>query len=566
MTWRANVTGQAGGWRIAPRWMQDYRREQLPGDIAAGVMVTIIIVPQGLAFALLLGVPPVMGLYASLAPLVVFAVFAKGRFVSPGPTPAAALATLGAVLPIGSPGSPDFIASVLAVTLVAGLFLILFAAIGLSGFLRYISQPVLNGFTAGLALLVALYQLPALLGLRLEPVSSALGLLHALMKTTASAHPSTLVIALIAIALLANRSRLSAGVAGLFAAPPAAAKWLAQLMPLIVVIGAALVVWAGSLGGAPGVQVVGDIPHGLPYWGFPSFAADRAGPIISAGLTVALVIMIESWSVETKLAENRGAIPASENTLFAMGAANVASGLTGGYPVSGGLARSAVNIDAGAVTPFAGLFTAFGVLAIIIVAPSVLTAVPQAALAAMIFVAGVSQLRVSEFRKAWDWNRAEGVAYLAALLGVLCSGLVWGLATGFCVALALVILRSFCPPVVAVDLEAERDHNQGNRHIRLAVHGELNFLSAPHVEDKIVRVIRGQCKLRTIQIFINHRHAIDSTAHQRLRRLSERLSRDGVRLSYDSAPSPDKTNLPDKSLASNRSRTQAQRVGDHADG
>ncbi|MDX2264777.1 MAG: SulP family inorganic anion transporter [Hyphomicrobiales bacterium] len=527
-----DLSGQAVMGRVMPQWMRSYRREQFLGDITAGVMVTIIIVPQGLAFALLLGVPPVMGLYASLTPLVVFAIFAKGRFVSPGPTPAAALATLGAVLPVASPGEPDFIAAVLAVGVSAGLFLMLFSAVGLGGLLRYVSQPVLSGFTTGLAVLVAVNQLPSLLGVQVERTFFAPELVLALARKSAEVNATTVVIALIAVLLLSNRVRLANGVARLFRSSPVVAKWSAQVSPLMAIVAGVIVVWVGDLSRKSGVKTVGEIPQGVPEWGLPFVAPDMLEGVFVAGFTVALVIMIETWSVGTRLAEKRGENTSSTNNLFAMGAANLASGITSGYPVSGGLARSAVNLDAGAATPLSAALTAVCVLVIVVAAPHLLSAVPHAILAATIFAAGISQLGFSDFRKAWEWNRAEGVGYLAALVGVLWLGLVCGLLIGFGASIALVILRLICLKILTVAIDAELGADPLNRRLRLMVYGDVNFLSAPHLEGEIFKAINGDSRLREVEIFSTDWRAIDFTAHTRLETLAAKLQKNGVRLSY----------------------------------
>ncbi len=530
-----DLSGQAVMGRVVPQWMRSYRREQFPGDLMAGVMVSIIIVPQGLAFALLLGVPPVMGLYASLAPLVVFAVFAKGRFVSPGPTPAAALATLGAVLPFTSPDAPNFVATVRAVGVVAGVFLMLFAMLGLGGLLRYVSQPVLSGFTAGLALLVAVNQLPALLGVQLERTSSAPDLILALARKIAELNPATLAIALIAVVLLSNRVRLSNCGALLLNYNSVVARWIAQVSPLMAIVSGTIVVWAGDLSQVSGVKVVGEIPQGFPQWGLPDISGDAVRAIIGAGFTVALVIMIEAWSVETRLAEKGNGNPSSKTNLFAMGAANFTSGMTGGYPVSGGLARSAVNLDAGAATPLSAAFTAMCVLTIMMAAPHLLSSVPHAVLASTIFAAGLSQLGFSDFRKAWKWNRAEGIGYLAALAGVLWLGLVWGLLIGFGASLALVFLQSMCPPIVTVAIEQEGGADPLDRRSRMTIYGDLNFLSAPYLEEEILKTVNGVGKPREVEIFSADGRAIDLTAHERLKKLASQLNKTGVHLAYNPA-------------------------------
>jgi SulP family sulfate permease len=535
MTGEQDLNTQARIGRVVPQWMRSYRREQFPGDFVAGVMVTIIIVPQGLAFALLLGVPPVMGLYASAAPLIIFAVFAKGRFVSPGPTPAAALATLAAVLPFTSPDAPSFVAAVLAVGIAAGVFLMVFAYLGLSGLLRYISQPVLSGFTAGLALLVAINQLPAILGVQVERTSSAPGMIAELATNIAEVNVVTVAIASIAVALLSNRVRLANGVARLFGCSSVVAKSVAQVSPLMVILASAIVVWAGDLSPGWDVKIVGEIPRGVAKWSLPDIPIDLMAKIVVAGFSIALVITIESWSVESRLAEKRRESPSSRNNLFAMGAANIASGLTGGYPVSGGLARSAVNVEAGAVTPLSAALTGIGVLLIVVLAPSGLSAVPTAVLAATIFVAGISQFNVSDFHKAWSWNRAEGVAYLAALISVASIGLVWGLLVGFGVSVGLLILRAACPTILTVEVEPKLDVDACKRRQILTICGDVNFLSVPHILDQIIKIMDRHDRPQKIEIRSSDWGAIDFTAHKNLKSLAQNLEKHGTQLIYETS-------------------------------
>ena len=379
-------------------WLSRYDRSQFSNDLLASIIVTIMLIPQSLAYAMLAGLPPQMGLYASILPLVAYAVFGSSRTLAVGPVAVVSLMTATAVSQVATPGSPEYIAVAILLALLSGLFLIAMGLLRLGFLANLLSHPVISGFISASAILIAISQLKHILGLKVEGQVLS-DIVPALLQGLGASSLPTLIIGALSIAFLFwVRSRLQALLLTLGMTP----HWASMLVKAGPV--AAVLVSIGAVAGlqlADEVRIVGAIPQGLPPLTLPAFDAELWGKLLPAAILISVVGFVESVSVAQSLAAKRRQRIDADQELVGLGAANVAAAVTGGYPVTGGFARSVVNYDAGAQTPLAGVFTAVMIAITALFLTPLFYYLPNAVLAATIIVAVLSLVDLDAIRRIW---------------------------------------------------------------------------------------------------------------------------------------------------------------------
>lgn len=427
------------------RW-HAYRRAGLSDDLVAALIVTILLVPQSLAYALLAGLPAVVGVMASLLPIVAYAAFGSSSTLAVGPVAVLAMMTAQAVVPVAQAHGVDvhLVAMVLAFE-IAAVFL-LAAMLRLDVFAALLSAPVLHGFIAGAAVVIALGQVPQLLGVPIRG-NTLTELLVALGDSGGvSIHPATALIGLAAVGLLWAIRRYGARLAEAAGLPRTLALLFTRMAPMVVVVLA--ITWiALAPQASQGVALAGriDLLQGLAYpklWQAP-VAVWLA--LLGPALLMGLVAYVESLAVAEALGARRGQKVQPRRELFGLAAANAAAGLSGGMPVTGGFARSIVNFDAGARTRMAGVWTALLLAVAVLLLGDVLRFLPKAVLAATIMIAVLSLLDFQPFVQAWRYARLEfGLMLLVASLTVL-VGVEEALLVGVVTAAGLLLQRTARP-------------------------------------------------------------------------------------------------------------------------
>jgi len=366
-------------------WLPSYSKDDAANDGLAAVIVTLMLIPQSLAYAMLAGLPPQVGLYASILPLLAYAVLGTSRSLAVGPVAVVSLMSAAALGDLAAQGSAAYLQGAIALALLSGAMLLAMSALRLGFLANFLSHPVISGFITASAVVISVSQIKNILGVKAGGESLP-QILPELLHALPGFNPITLTIGLAALGFLfwARRGlkpRLRR--AGLSARQ---ADALARMGPVLtIVLGIAAVSLLGL--DARGVQVVGLIPSGLPPFALPEFDLELWQKLALPALLISLVGFVESVSVgQTLAAKNRQSIDPNQE-LTALGAANIASALSGGYAVTGGFARSVVNFDAGAKTQMAGVFTAIGLLLATLLLTPLIAALPNAVLAATIIVA-----------------------------------------------------------------------------------------------------------------------------------------------------------------------------------
>ncbi len=526
-------------------WGRSYDRATLASDLVAAVIVTIMLIPQSLAYALLAGLPAEVGLYASIAPLVAYAVFGTSRTLAVGPVAVISLMTATAAATVAAPGSPDYVAAALILAVLSGAILLALGLLRLGFLANLLSHPVVSGFITASGILIAVSQAKHLLGIRGsgETLPEMLGSMAA---SIGSANPVTIAIgagALLFLFWVRRGLKPLLTAAGL---PPRSADLLAKAGPVFAVIASILLVVSLDLEDL-GVAVVGPIPTGLPPLTQPLLDTGLWSALFVPALLISIIGFVESVSVAQTLAAKRRQRIDPDQELVALGASSVAAGFTGGYPVTGGFARSVVNFDAGAETPAAGAYTAIGIALAALFLTPLLYSLPVAVLAATIVVAVLSLVSLREIREVWRYSKADFAA-MAGTIGVtLLAGVEAGVVTGVGVSLALYLWRASRPHAAIVGRVPGTEHFRNVlRHdvetapnlLTLRIDESLTFINARWLEEKVLELIAERPELEHLVLMCSAVNAIDASALESLQAINHRLSDAGVKLHLSEVKGP----------------------------
>ena len=412
----------------ALRWLRHYERSDLRGDAAAGITVAAMLVPQAMAYALLAGLPPQVGLYAATIPLVVYAVLGTSRQLAVGPVAIVSLLTASALAPIATGETSAYIAAAALLALLVGVIHLVLGIARLGWVVNLLSHSVLIGFTAAAAAIIGVSQIKHLLGIEVPRRDHVYETLIDIARTMESTHLTTLAIGLGSVVALVFMRRFVPRIPGAL---------------LIVVLSTAI----STLADLPsrGVRVVGDIPAGLPAFAIPSVGAGTIRDLAPTAIVITLIGFVESIAV-AKVYARRHRYEIDPNAeLIALGSANIAAGLTGAYPVGGGFARTAVNDSAGARTPMAAVFTAALVIVVLAIFTPAFEQLPQAALAAIILVAVRNLIDVAEMRHVLTVKRTDGIGMVVATVATLALGIETGIAIAVISSMLVVFARMSRP-------------------------------------------------------------------------------------------------------------------------
>ncbi len=516
-------------------WLRRYDGAALRGDGLAAVIVTIMLIPQSLAYALLAGLPPEVGLYASMLPLLGYALFGSSNALAVGPVAVVSLMTAAAVGEIAASGTPEYLGAALALALLSGLFLILLGLLRLGFLASLLSHPVISGFITASGLLIAASQLKHILGIDAGG-HTLLELGRALAGGIGETNLPTLAIGVAATAFLFwVRSRLKP-LARRLGLGPRLADVLAKAGPVAAVLATILLVDLFTLE-AEGVKVVGAIPQGLPPLTLPPFDLELWRSLIPSAVLISVVGFVESVSVAQTLAAKRRERIQPDRELLGLGAANIAAAVGGGYPVTGGFARSVVNFDAGARTPLAGVLTAVGIGLTALLLTPLFHQLPKATLAATIVVAVLSLVDLGALKRTWIYSKADFAAMAATIVTVLTTGIEAGILAGVGLSLVLFLARSARPHMAVVG-QVPGTHHFRNvlRHevvtspavLSVRVDESLYFANARWLEDRLYDMAVAEPALRHVVLICSAVNEIDASALESLETLDQRLGAAGI--------------------------------------
>ncbi|MDH0727321.1 sulfate permease [Stutzerimonas stutzeri] len=526
-------------------WARHYDRAAATKDSLAALIVTLMLIPQSLAYAMLAGLPPVTGLYASMLPLIAYTLFGTSRTLAVGPVAVVSLMTAAALGPLFAPGSAEYAAAAMLLALLSGAVLLLMAALRLGFLANFLSHPVISGFISASGILIALGQLKHILGI---PVTgeNALELAHGLILGLPSTHLPTFIIGTLSLLFLfLVRSRLGGWLQKLGMSVHIAGT-LTKIGPVVALLLAIAAV--GGLGLADtGVRVVGAVPRGLPSLSLPTLDLELAMALLPAAVLISLVGFVESVSVAQTLAAKRRERIEPNQELVALGGANIAAAMSGGFPVTGGFARSVVNFDAGAQTPLAGALTAAGIGITVVLFTPLFHNLPHAVLAATIIVAVLSLVDLAALKRTWRYSRQDAAAMAATMLGVLLVGVESGIMLGVGLSLLLFLWRTSQPHVAVVGQLPGSEHFrnierfavvQSPKVLSVRVDESLYFPNARYLEDRIAELIGRYPQAEHLVLMCPGVNLIDASALESLEAISARLHTAGIQLHLSEVKGP----------------------------
>ncbi|MAN76356.1 sulfate permease [Pelagibacterium flavum] len=526
-------------------WGRHYNRDRFGRDAVAAIIVTIMLIPQSLAYALLAGLPPEVGLYASILPLIAYAIFGSSTSLAVGPVAVVSLMTAAAVGRLAAEGTADYASAAIVLALLSGGMLVVLGLFKLGFLANFLSHPVIAGFISASGIIIATSQLGALLGISShghampELVTSLWVHIDQINLYTLAVGAASLV-ALVWIRTGLKSQLLAIGVS------PAAAIFAVRAGPVAVVLVAIAASAIFGLGDK-GVALVGDVPQGLPMLSLPNLSLDLVLALAGPAFIITVVGFVESISVAQTLAAKKRERIDPDQELIGLGAANIAAAIGSGYPVTGGFARSVVNHDAGAATPAAGAFTAVGIAIATIVLTPFLALLPKAVLAATIIVAVLSLVDLSILKKALNYARADFAAVAITLGVTLVAGVEPGISSGIIASIAIFLYRTSRPHTAVVGRVPGTEHFRNVlRHevevaphiLSLRVDESLYFANARFLEDRIAGLVAEQPGIRHVVLMCPAINAIDMSALESLEAINMRLADQGIDLHLSEVKGP----------------------------
>ena len=526
-------------------WGRNYNKQSFSSDMAAAVIVTVMLIPQSLAYALLAGLPPEVGLYASVAPLLLYALLGSSRVLAVGPVAVVSLMTAATVAEHAAAGTHAYWQVAMTLAFLSGSMLLLMGLLRLGFLANFLSHPVISGFISASGLLIALSQMKTIMGVKAEG-HNFVELIGGLVQQITHTHTLTLAVGIAATVFLFWVRKGLKPLLIRWGLQTRSADMSAKAGPVAAIALTTVLAWQLDWQGQ-GMKLVGTVPQGLPPLTTPLWDMALWQELLVPALLISVVGFVESVSVGQTLAAKRRQRIEPNQELVALGASNLSAAFTGGFPVTGGFARSVVNFDAGAVTPAAGVFTAVGItLASLLLTPA-LYYLPQATLAATIIVAVLSLVDLSIFKQTWVFSKPDFIAVSATLMATLLVGVEQGLVTGVAVSLALFLWRASRPHIATVGLVPGTEHFRNvlrhdvqvsPRLLCLRVDASMFFANARGIEDRVNAEVATRPELKHVLLQCSAVNDIDASAMESLEAIAQRLNDAGIALHLSEIKGP----------------------------
>ena len=512
-------------WIPALEWMGSYKKSDLSGDMNAGLIVAIMLIPQGMAYAMLAGLPPVIGLYASTIPLIIYALFGTSRQLAVGPVAMVSLLVLAGVSMLAEPGTDEYISLVLLLMLMIGVIQFLLGVFKLGFIVNFLSHAVISGFTSAAAIIIGLSQLKQLIGVSLEADKNIFLILSETVRRAAEINPVTLAIGLGSILLLIAMKKYVKKIPG----------------PLVVVVVSILAVYLFNLQ-ALGVKIVGEVPSGLPSLSMPAFQLDALIALLPIALTISFIGYMESIAMAKAIAAKEKYKIDPNRELVGLGLANVGGSFFAGYPVTGGFSRSAVNYQAGARTPLATLITAFLIILTLLFFTGLFYYLPNAVLAAIIMVAVYSLIDFKEAKYLFKVNKVDGWTWMLTFLATLLIGIEQGIIIGAIFSLVVFIRRSAYPHVAELGYLPEQkvfrntkrypDAKTDPEILIFRIDESLYFANMTFLEDQLCSRVLDKPETKWVVFDFSSVNSIDAVAVHALEGLMEQCQSGKVEIVF----------------------------------
>jgi SulP family sulfate permease len=518
-------------------WMRHYRRQDLAGDLIAGLVVAVMLVPQSMAYALVVGLPPQVGLYASIAPLIIYGLLGTSRTLSVGPAAIVALLVASGVGQLVPEGSAQYLVLVLLLTFMVGCLQLLLGLARLGFLVNFLSHPVITGFTSAAVLVIIFSQLQHLLGIKPPEGDAPYHPLLNVLQQINKVNLVTLALGFGSIAILLYSKVPLRRHLGRLPVPLLLLEAISRGGPLVVIVAGTLLVWGLGLHQQASVSVIGRVPAGLPSLTVPALDWGSLRALLPTALAISLIGFIESVAVAKALAIRRRQKVEANQELVALGAANLGAAFTSGFPVAGGLSRSMMNFAAGANTGLASIITALLIVLTVLLLVPLFFFLPQVALAAITVVGVVELIDLSTFKRVWRYSKADAGALLITFGGVLGVSVEVGILAGVVTSLALYLWRTSRPQIAIVGRVEESEHFRNVSRFRVITYPQilavrvdesLYFANTRYLEDTLLRMIADRPDVKHLVLIGSGINYIDASGLETLENLMDQLGEAGV--------------------------------------
>ena len=528
MGWLSSTAKKMPG-RFVPflAWLGELKNPAtLKADVIAGITVALVLIPQSMAYAQLAGLPAFYGLYAAFLPPIVASLFGSSRQLATGPVAVVSLLTAASLEPLAVAGTEGFVAYAIVLAILVGLFQLALGLLRLGVIVDLLSHPVVVGFTNAGALIIATSQLGKLFGVSVERAEQHYETVYnTILAAMTQTHMPTLWIGILAILIMMAMRRYLP-------------MWPNVLVAVVVTTLLAWYTDFHQLGGA----VVGTVPQGLPELVLPHFDWGVITSLAMSAVVISLIGFMEAMAIAKAMAARTRQRLDTNQELVGQGLSNIVSGLSSGYPVSGSFSRSAVNINAGAITGFASIVTGLVVGLTLLLLTPLLFHLPQATLAAVIIMAVINLIKIEPVIHAWKAQPHDAVVSVItfALTLYLAPHLEWGILIGMILSMGLFIVRSMRPRVAELSRFSDNTMRDIQVHplptspkiALMRFDGSLYFANASYFEDKVLELVACRPELRFIIVDAEGINQVDATGEEMLRNLIERLRKNGIELVF----------------------------------
>ena len=517
----------------ALKWLKTYHPTHFKADVVAALIVLAMLVPQGMAYALLAGLPPVMGIYASILPMIIYAFTGSSTTLSIGPVAIISMMVFSALQPLFAVGSTAYIEAACLLAIMVGIISLILGLFRFGFLIQLISHPVIKSFIIASALLIALGQFKFLLDIPLQ-TNNIPEFIGSLVNNFHHISFLSMGVSLAAISIL------------VFLPKWVRSDFLNKTIPLLLVLSSIIVVYAFSLD-QHGLKTVGIIPTGLPSFHFPTWNFDLVQKLLPSAFIIAMISFVESLAIAQATALQKRDDLNSNQELIALGLANIAAGINMGFAVSGSLSRTVVNSDAGAKTPMSGVMSSLLMIAVSLYFTSFFQNLPLTILAATIFVSIWKLVSFLPFFETWKYSKADGLAMWATFFGVTCIDISTGLVIGIILTFILLLWRISRPHIAVIGLV------EGTQHFRnvsrydvlttetiasFRIDENLNFLNAHVLKGYIITELSHNPQIQHVVINCSSISNIDLSAVEMLEELNGELLQLGIQLHLSEVKSP----------------------------
>lgn len=525
------------------RWLRTYSPDKFKSDLLSALIVIAMLVPQGMAYAMLAGLPPIMGLYASILPMIIYAMAGSSPTLSIGPVAIISMMTFATLNPLFEVGSPVYIQAACLLAVMVGVISLLLGVFRFGFLIQLISHPVIKSFIIASALLIALGQFKFLVDVPLK-ANNIPEFVFSVWQYIRYSNSASLIFGLLALIFLIYLPKVLQSNA--VQSRIGSTAFLTKALPLCLVVISIAAVYFLDLK-AVGIKTVGEIPSGFPPLSMPYWNLDLVITLFPGAAMIAMISFVESLSIAQATALQQRSHLNSNQELVALGLSNLSAGLSSAFPVTGSLSRTVVNADAGAKTPLAGVISSLLIVVVSLYFTGFFRDLPLAILAATIIVSIWKLVDFKPFIETWRYSKADGIAMWITFFGVLCIDISTGLLLGIVSTFILLLWRISRPHIAVIGLVEGTQHFRNiqrhhvltsNKVLSMRIDENLTFLNANTFKGFLINVMSQYADLEHVVINCSSISAIDLSALEMLEDLNAELNKLDIKLHFSEIKGP----------------------------